>query len=161
MTGYDDTQDAPDLTASYVLERVWMGQAPCAYSPDPDAWWPDNDHTPGVTEAVDVCRFRCPVWEECAAYAIATEQCGGIAAGLLLGDAKCLDTNATRLRDQLAGSDLQPDLLELLDQVAQARQRRRQATKHPQRAKLADPQRLRDLLTEYAPVRLVDGREVA
>ena len=140
------TPDAPALTLRYVSSRRWMHRAACAHSDlYPDAWFPEPGTDPAQTEAAtDLCRFRCPVWEECAAYALLTGQCCGIVAGIALG-ANATD-NAVTLRDALAGSDLAADLQTAVDTLVETRLRRRA---EPNR--LPDPVPLGELLPEHAP----------
>ena len=78
--------------------RGWMTNAACAYTNDPDLWFPDTDNTPieRIELAVGICNQVCPVRAQCAAHAIATRQRHGIAAGIQLTGATPRD-NARKL----------------------------------------------------------------
>lgn len=158
---------APDLTTRWVLGRRWMMRAPCARTDNPNAWFPDGD-TPhnDVAAAVAVCRFRCPVWEECAAYAILTEQTHGISAGIRLDDRRP-QVRTDLLRRELEAADLSDDLATAIAETAQA-QRRRSRTVVQHNGSVSQPQSLAELLTETAPTpptvanaSYLDGRECA
>lgn len=65
------------------VDEEWMAQAACL-GEDPDLFFPVSSTGPGlaqVEEAKEVCG-RCPVRDECLAYALATGQTSGIWGGL-------------------------------------------------------------------------------
>jgi hypothetical protein len=144
-----------------------MLRAVCGYTDNPDAWFPDDD-TPNddVAAAVAVCRFRCPVWQECAAYAVLTEQTHGIHAGIRLDDRRS-QVRTDLLRRELETADLSQDLASAIAETAQA-QRRRSRAAMQRNGSTSQPRPLAQLLTECAPKQPtvisaydLDGRECA
>lgn len=57
------------MTIPFPLPPEWVRDAICAQI-DPELWFPETGHTTGPAKAL--CR-RCPVIDECLAYAL--DQC--------------------------------------------------------------------------------------
>ncbi|WP_330255112.1 WhiB family transcriptional regulator [Nocardia sp. NBC_00565] len=109
------------LTTRWVLGRDWMLHAECAHAPNPDMWFPKAHNDPAADTAAAVCLRRCAVWQECAAYALCTQQSAGIHAGVLLNGRPGADNR--RLQARLEGVELAPCLLALVEGQRSRRKR--------------------------------------
>lgn len=77
----------------------WRGRAACRRE-DPELFFPigrDDVERPEVDAAKEVCA-RCPVLDECLAYALATRQPDGIWGGLTTTERRALARRRARAR---------------------------------------------------------------
>ena len=84
----------------------WRDRAECA-KPEHDTapWWPVGDSGPAllqIQEAKDVCNYRCPVVQQCAAYALRVGEPYGVWGGLSESDRTALLRLRARQRQQQA-----------------------------------------------------------
>jgi WhiB family redox-sensing transcriptional regulator len=76
------------------MDRLWMRDALCAQS-SPDLWFPEGSLHEVNAEARRICQ-RCPVIDECLAYALANNEDHGIWGGLAANERKLLKRRARR-----------------------------------------------------------------
>ena len=76
------------------MDRLWMRDALCAQS-SPDLWFPEGQLREDNAEARRICK-KCPVIEDCLAYALANNEDQGIWGGLAANERKLLKRRARR-----------------------------------------------------------------
>lgn len=66
--------------------RMWVLDATCANTSDPDAWFPSvGRHSPRARMAITICKHHCPVAEQCLNYALSMHEHGTDLRGIWAG----------------------------------------------------------------------------
>jgi len=83
-------------------DRSWRAEAECAKPEhDSEAWFPVGNTGPAmllIQDAKDICNHRCPVVEQCAAFALRTGMPDGVWGGMSEEDRKTVKRRAARRR---------------------------------------------------------------
>ncbi len=90
-------------SAELPVNADWRADSACRFE-DPDLFFPIGNTGPAllqIEEAKSVCR-RCPVMEQCAAWALESGQEHGVWGGLDEDDRRRMKRRAARRRSRIA-----------------------------------------------------------
>jgi WhiB family transcriptional regulator, redox-sensing transcriptional regulator len=103
LTREQRVKSTTDRKTPAPADLSWKAAAECAKPGyDPGLWYPDGNAGPWmlrIQDAKDVCNFRCPVRDACAAYAMANGEPHGIWGGMTEADRAGVRRRASRVAE--------------------------------------------------------------